>query len=123
MIVCMIRLLKQGKYSLIETFDHTKILVLDDKTKLAWINAAGIGDILVAIRKEFKPSSIVSSGSYRMYDVKDEPDLTDLKHLELFVGDGNWQGYLLPKGLPNGVKRHRIVATREVITRAPLQAL
>lgn len=113
----MIRLLKQGEYSLIETFDRTKILNLDDKIRYAWINAVRIGDILVSTRKKFNPSNIISTGAFRLYDVKDEPDLTDLEHLELFVGKGDWQGYLLPKGLPNGIRRHRIIPTKEVITK------
>lgn len=112
----MIRLIDKGNYLLTETFDHTKILSLG-KNRFAWINAGGIGDILVATQKKFSASTILSEGSYRLYEVKDEPDLTDLLHLELFIGNGEWQGYLLPKGLPNGVKRHRIVPTREAITK------
>ena len=113
----MIRLIDQGKYLLTETYDRTKILNLDDQ-HFAWINAGEIGDILVATKREFNPSSVMAIGSFRLYDVKDEPKLTDLEHLELFIGDGRWQGYLLPKGLPNGVKRHRIVPTREIITKS-----
>ena len=118
----MIRLINKGKYTLFETFDKTKILSLDENM-FAWINAGEIGDILVSTHRKFNPEKIISMGPYRLYDIKNEPTLTDLKHLELFVGDGSWQGYLLPKGLPNGVRRHRIVATREIITKAPLQAL
>jgi hypothetical protein len=51
-----------------------------------------------------------------MYLVKDEPNLSDLTHLELLVGEGVWQGYLLPIGLPNGVKRRKIIPTKEIIT-------
>lgn len=115
----MIKLLKTGKYSLIETFDHTKILTLDDKSSYAWIKAAEIGDILVSTHKKFNPETIISTGSYRLYGVRDESELTDLSHLELFVGDGRWQGYLLPTGLPRGAKkRNKIIPTNEIITRS-----
>jgi hypothetical protein len=113
----VIKLLKSGKYTLAETFDHTKILTLDDKNRYAWIEAAKIGEILVSSQKKFSSSQLIAAGNYRLYEVKDEPDLTDLEHLELFVGEGHWQGYLLPMGLPNGVKRRRIVATNEIITK------
>jgi hypothetical protein len=113
----MIRLIDQGKYNLFETFEHTKILNVGDQ-HFAWINAGGdIGDILVATKRDFNPSATISRGTYRLYDIKGEPKLTDLLHLELFIGDGKWQGYLLPKGLPNGVKRHKIIATSEIITK------
>lgn len=114
----MIKLLRSGKYSLTETFDHTQILNLDDKTRFAWIEAGEIGEILVTTKKKFNPRKLISSGNYRLYRVKNEPNLTDLDHLELFVGDGNWQGYLLLTGLPNGRIRKRIVATNEIITRS-----
>ncbi|HVT00756.1 MAG TPA: hypothetical protein VHE53_00810 [Patescibacteria group bacterium] len=114
----MIRLIKQGKYSLIETFDKTKILTLDEKDRFAWIEAEEIGDILVATKKKFNPRLTVSAGPYRLYEVKNEPDFVDLKHLELFIGEGNWQGYLLPTGLPDGRIRRRIQPTGEVITKS-----
>ncbi|MBP7832212.1 MAG: hypothetical protein KA035_00355 [Candidatus Levybacteria bacterium] len=112
----MIRTTKQGRYTVIETYDHTKILSLGAQS-FAWVNAGKIGDILVSTNKKFQSLNILSTGTYRIYDVKNEPELTDLTHLELFVGDGTWQGYLLPKGLPNGVKRHRIIPTKEIITK------
>lgn len=112
----MITNIRSGKYKLFETFDHTKILELDNK-KYAWINAENIGEILVASHKEFNPSQIIAVGNYRVYDVEKEKDLVDLQHLELFVGDGLWQGYLLPTGLPNGKIRKRIVPTKELITK------
>lgn|SRR3989344_4717036 len=115
----MIRLLQQGKYMLIETRGQTKILILNGRKTFAWINAAEIGEILVASHKTHKVDQILAIGKYRMYEVKDEPKLTDLVHLELFVGDGKWQGYLLPTGLPTEKKkRNRIVPTEEAITKS-----
>ena len=115
----MIKLIQQGKYKLSESVGLTKILTLDDKNMFAWINAAGIGEILVTTQRKHKAAYLLAIGKYRMYEVKDEPMLTDLVHVELLVGDGRWQGYLLPTGLPNSIKiRNRIIPTEEVITKS-----
>lgn len=112
----MIKLVKEGKYELFESKSQTKILTLDKKI-YAWINAQGIGEILVYIYKIPPLDCILSAGNYRLYEVKNEPNLTDLLHLELFVGNGIWQGYLLISGLPGrGKKRVRIIPTNEKIT-------
>src|SRR5579863_3870775 len=100
----MIQLIKNGTYKLIETKSMTKILYFDKngvKKVYAWINAAAIGEILVSSHNPHDVDYILALGKYRLYDVKDEPKLTGLVHLELLVGDGVWQGYLLPTGLPN----------------------
>lgn len=113
----MIQLLEKGKYVLFETSESTKILVLEDLGNFAWIKAGRIGDILVSTDDKAVEKTILAQGNYRLYDVANEPKLTDLKHLELFVGDGVWQGYLLPTTLPDrNKKRSRIIATDEIIT-------
>ena len=115
----MIKRLQEGQYNLIETKAQTKILTLDDKQTFAWVNAAEIGEILVTSHKTHDIDHILSTGKYRMYEVKDEPKLTDLIHLELLVGDGIWQGYLLTSGLPSETKkRNRIIPTTEIITKS-----
>ena len=115
----MIKLLHSGGYSLIETHKHIKILNLGKGKVFAWINAAGIGEILVYSHKPHKIDHLLAVGKYRVYEVKDEPKLTDLVHLELLVGDGIWQGYLLPTGLPKvSDKRNRIIPTLEIITKS-----
>ena len=96
----MIRLIQQGTYRILETVKHTQMLTFDEKTQYAWVQAGEIGGILVSSRKPQQIDYFLSVGKYRMYEIKDEPKLTDLIHLELFVGDGLWQGYLLPTGLP-----------------------
>lgn len=114
----MIRLLEKGKYTLIETVAHTKILILDKKV-FAWIDAKGIGEILIASHKTHKTDHVLSIGNYRLYGVKNEKALTDLIHLELYVGNGLWQAYLLTTGLPNeNKKRVRIIPTKEIITKS-----
>lgn len=115
----MIRTANQGKFKLFETFDKTTILELDGNQNYAWVSAGKIGDILIFSKNKFKESNILSMGNYRIYEVKDEPELTDLEHLELYIGDGKWQGYLLPTGLPKlNDKRNRIIATNELITKS-----
>lgn len=112
----MIELKKTGLYKLIETKHHTKILYLDNDT-YAWVEPVNIGEILVATHALHKTDCILSVGEYKIYDVDDEPKITDLAHLELEVGKNTWQGYLLLTGLPNDrKKRGRIVPTFEVIT-------
>lgn len=116
----MIKLLKEGYYKLIETKGHTKILNLGGKD-YAWVNATGIGEILVASYNPYQTDHTLAIGKFRIYDVKNENDLTDLYHLELFVGFGHWQGYLLTTGLPTSQNiRKRIIPTGELITKSML---
>jgi len=113
----MIRLVSSGYYRLIETKANTKILSLDGKNTFAWITADEIGEILITTHNPYSTDNILALGKYRIYDVKNEEKLTDLHHLELFVGEGKWQGYLLPTGLPNNKdKRKRIIPTNEIVT-------
>lgn len=110
----MIRLLETGRYELLETKAQTKVLVLDGVI-YAWINAGGIGEILVAAHNPPQADTVLALGEYRLYDVDNEPKLSDQLHLELAVGEDAWQGYLLPTGLPTGKKRRsRVIPTTEV---------
>lgn len=114
----MIKLIREGSYTLMETSEMTKILILDKKNKFAWVNIKNIGEILVATVNTHTLSNVLANGKYRLYEVKNEPKLIDLMHLELFVGNGVWQGYLLTSGLPTKKDiRNRIIPTKEVITR------
>jgi hypothetical protein len=115
----MIKLVQEGRYELIGTQHHIRMLVLQGLKVFAWIYAEGIGELLVTSRKSHKVDHILATGRYRLYEVKDVPKLTDLVHLELHVGNGIWQGYLLPTGLPNDKKkRNRIISTHEIITKS-----
>lgn len=116
----MIKLIREGNYKLIETKGQTKILTLNNDV-FAWVNAKDIGEILITTHKEHKTDCVLAIGSYRIYNVKDEPKLADLTHLELYVGNGEWQGYLLLTGLPtDSKKRNRIIPTKEIITKNTL---
>lgn len=111
----MIKLIKKGKYKMIETKMQTKILYLG-RTSYAWINAKDIGEILITSHTKHTLDCILSIGEYRIYNVKDEKKLTDLQHLELEVGENTWQGYLLTTGLPNKKdSRKRIIPTDELV--------
>lgn len=112
----MIELMKSGLYKLIETKHHTKVLYLD-RMAYAWVEPAKIGEILVISYKSHKADCVLSIGQYFIYTVKDDPNLSDHIHLELEVGLGYWQGYLLLTGLPDEEsKKTRIIPTHEVIT-------
>jgi hypothetical protein len=112
----MITTVQKGDYRLIETRAQVKILYLD-RQAYAWVWAEDIGEILVASHKPHRIDHILAVGRYRLYDVEDEPKLSDQLHLELLVGDGQWQGYLLPTGLPTaGKARSRIIPTAECIS-------
>lgn len=113
----MISVLQRGVYKLIETISKTKILIFDNKDDYAWINAGKIGEILVISHKKHKAGYILCMGNYRLYSVKGEDDLSDQQHLELSIGPGYWQGYLLPTGLPTDENiKNKIIPTKELIT-------
>lgn len=107
----------RGKYQVYKTVAGTKMLILDKKNAFAWIYAGRIGEILVESHAKNQRGCILASGAYRLYQVVNERRLTDQLHLELNTGDGIWQGYLLPTGLPSDIKKkNRIIPTQELIT-------
>lgn len=112
----MISLQKVGLYRLAETKNNTKILHLGSRS-YAWAEPKNIGEILVTSLKSHKTDCVLSVGYYRLYDVDNEPKLSDQMHLELETGRNQWQGYLLPTGLPGDDKKKvRIIPTKETIT-------
>lgn len=112
----MITIIDSGSYGLSETKHGIKLLKLRAKT-YAWITAPHIGELLVHITFPHVAQEELSVGSYRLYTVRDEPHLSDQLHLELEIGHGQWQGYVLPVGFPTAHNtRRRIIATHEIIT-------
>lgn len=112
----MIKLLTKGKYRLLGTKDHKTMLYLD-RQGYHWNYAPRIGELLTFSKHAHKQNYILVQGNYKIYGVKNEPKLVDLNHLELSVGQGQWQGYLLLTGLPTNKKiRSRIVPTDEIIS-------
>ena len=113
----MIKLIREWKYSLVETKNDTKILKLDGKS-FVWIFTRYIGEILVTTHRGHKTDQKLAKGDYKLYEVTDEPKLTDTLHLELYIGEDDWQGYLLITGFPQSKKtRSRIIPTNEIITK------
>ena len=118
----MIRTVLRGSYKLVETKNRVKILTLDEDT-YAWVNTEKMGELLVSSSKAHFADTILGVGKYRLYDVANEPKITDLYHLELLVGAGVWQGFLLPGGLPDLLhKRVRIIPTQELITQSAVKS-
>ncbi len=112
----MITVVAKGNYKLVETQSQTKILSLDGQA-YAWVWAKNIGEILITTHRPHKIDHVLAMGSYRLYEVEGEAKYADLLHLELLVGPGRWQGYLLLTGLPTDKKtRSRIIPTTELIT-------
>lgn len=112
----MIKKIKNGNYQLLVTKDYKVMLYIDEQGYL-WNYAKGIGEILTLSKHLHLRSHVLAQGKYRLYSVHDEPKLVDLQHLELSLGPGRWQGYLLLTGLPTfGKIRSRVVPTHEVIS-------
>lgn len=112
----MIKLLDSGEYSLSETASNTLVLTLNGKQNFSWAKSQK-GELLFSTKKNFKNLKKIRSGTYRLYDVENEKDLTGLQHLELFIEDGFWKGYLLSSGLKKDNSQTKIIATREIITK------
>lgn len=112
----MIRVLGAGEYRLVERTRQVKILYLDTKPYV-WLATPGVGQLLIATHRSRESDRILGAGRYRLYDVKDEPDLSGHKHLELSLGGSRWQGYILLSGLPTSKKPHsKVLATNELIS-------
>jgi hypothetical protein len=112
----MITIIDSGDYKLTDTKHGIKLLRLRRST-FAWITAPHIGELLVYTTLPHVQQAVLSEGSYRLYNITDEPALSDQLHLELEVGRHKWQGYVLPVGFPTHLStRRRIIPTHEVIT-------
>jgi hypothetical protein len=112
----MITRIDGGTFELTETGHGTKILVLND-LPYVWIVAPGIGSLLIYTDQPHETSEILSKGHFRLFQVRDEPELSDQLHLELEFSKNQWQGYLLPTGLPDDTDtRKRLIATHQTIS-------
>lgn len=112
----MIKVEDKGSYKLIETRQQIKILYLDGAAYV-WFFVPGIGSVLEATSRTHQTEHVLARGNYRIYNVKDEVDFSNRQHLELYVGEGRWQGYLLLSGLPSASrKRTKLIATGQAIS-------
>jgi hypothetical protein len=113
----MITLLQSGKYTLLQAIEEVKALLLDKKL-FGWDEVVAEEELVFFSLKQFHPIGISTTGKYRLYEVKGEKKLVNAIHLELFAGDGKWEGYLLPDGLPTKeVPRKKIVRIDQTITK------
>lgn len=114
----MISVLKRGEYKILEAKNNIRILILDNKEVFEWNSQAKNGEISISSYKNNQDDNLLSVGNYRLYNVEDETDYIGQKHLELQVGCGYWQGYLLPKDLPKKNKESNvIIPTKELLTK------
>lgn len=114
----MISVLKRGEYKILEAKNNIRILILDNNEAFEWNSQPKTGEISISSYKIHQDDNLLSVGNYRLYDIEDEENYTDQKHLELQVGCGYWQGYLLPSGLPtDGNKGNVIIPTKELLTK------
>lgn len=113
----MITVLQTGTYQLYKQ-DSTRLLTLNGKKRYLWQKNHGPTEYLTLLPRQERTAELSASGAFRLYDVKKETNLTDGMHLELFVGEGCWERYLLPDKLPNvKAKVSDIVKTDECITK------
>ena len=113
----MIIVLQLGKYTLEETGNDQKVLTLDNKNAFLWTNTKQGVNLEFIKLKSIDTCCLHAFGTYRLYSVKDEPDLTSGLHISFHAGRGIWRGFLLPKGFPNkNDKKKKIQITNETIT-------
>ena len=114
----MLQVIGSGTYKLTETKDNTKVLFIDDEKAFGWKNGKCDGDLFLLAPDTENICCFLSVGKWRLYEIKDEPGLTDGNHFELHVGRGRWQGYLLPEGFPTAVNKQRPISqTGQTITK------
>jgi hypothetical protein len=95
----MVRIIQTGTYRLYATGTKTNILDLDGRL-YSWSKLGDAPDSLRITHRSSSVQQILATGSYRLYEVEDEPRFSPSQHLELNVGPKLWQGYLLAVGLP-----------------------
>lgn len=113
----MITVIRTGAYRLFETHEKKGLLVLDGKSIYSWDLKNTPEKLWISPRTSIKTHTTLSTGKYRLYDVKNESNLTENLHLELMIAQGKWQGYVLPTGFPREVNtKKQIIPTEERIT-------
>lgn len=114
----MITTIAAGDYKLVGINNNTKLLLLEGLQPIYWIAVNATQKIFVAPEKYCVQQYVISQGKYRIYEVTKEQGLTNAVHMELLLDTKRWQGYLLPEGFPNILKkRMRIIPTKQIITK------
>jgi hypothetical protein len=102
----MITLLQSGKYTLFQAVEEVKALLLDKKL-YGWQEIKDEEELVFFSLHKFHPVDVTTTGKYRLYEVTGEKKFVNAIHLELFAGDGKWEGYVLPDGLPTKESRRK----------------
>lgn len=114
----MIRVIQSGTYEVVETKSLKNILILDDKEYFMLTDEKKMKRKIIRVEKP-DDCSIRSAGNYRMYEVRDERYFADSMHLELNTGNGFWDSYVLPFGLPSSLRKDSsIYPTSEAISKS-----
>jgi hypothetical protein len=112
----MVTLFEKSFYCLVKTKSGSRLLCIERGT-FTWVDPETIGEMRVATHTPHTTDYVIRTGRYRLYDVKDEPPLAGLQHLELEYGPTDWHGYLLLTGLPRDQEeRTCVVPTPQIIT-------
>lgn len=111
---------RHGRYTLFETPQQNRILVLGDDLWFAWVGGEQ-GEILVQSDADHERDRIVQDGDYYLVDFEQDGSFTDVPHLFLEASSG-FQEIILPNGLPTSDDtQKRVVTTAKTITRAELE--
>ena len=112
----MVTSLRKGTYRLIETKEQTKVLTLDEKV-YSWVVDDEFPKIGIMTHNPRNTDHLLATGKYRLHQILDDPELSELQHLKLNVGEKLWQGYVLLNGLPNDKKKSsRIIPTKTILS-------
>lgn len=114
----MIRLIRWGEYRLAIIAEGSTIIAIDDDVYSVFPEQATL-EIYDKLASYIPAASALTlhQGNYRVFDVYDEPQLTETIHLELEDEDGYVKSYLLPRGWPNeSLRRVRQIPTAQQIT-------
>lgn len=112
----MITVVDRGSYCLLENKKQGKVLIFDDKKSYSLTEYGKLKKIPLYPHKNTKNNCLLCKGNFRLYKVSNEEHLSSNFHLELNIGQGQWQGYLLPKGLPKNRTINSIIPTQELIS-------
>lgn len=112
----MITVIDRGSYCLLENKKQGKMLIFDGKKSYSIKDYGSLKKIYFNPLRNVKNDCLLCMGNFRLYKVSNEEHLSSNFHLELNIGQGQWQGYLLPKGLPKNRTINKIIPTQELIS-------
>jgi hypothetical protein len=105
---------RQGRYTLFETPNKNRILVLGSDLWFAWVGGDQ-GELLVRSDSDHERDRTIREGEYYLVQFENDPSFTDVPHL--FLGeDGVFTEIILPNGLPtDDDTQKRVVGTDKTV--------